>query len=198
MCLNSSFRKCILTMLATALLSTSASAADQGFYIGAAAAHLSEDFGSPPLDTNLDEDTGFKIIGGFQVLKWLALEANYVDFGDASAPVYAVCPAIVGYPCPTGVEADANAFAVSSLVTWRLPLVDLYARVGLSRWKVAVSQKFDSGQDASMYTERGTDPEYGAGAAVKFGSWSLRAEYEHFKLDHDFVEATSVGITYAF
>jgi hypothetical protein len=72
-------------LLATlALTAPAAMAADNGIYIGAAAA------ASGVEDDELDFDgdaTGYKLIAGWRFLDWLAVEGNYVDFGSADDTV---------------------------------------------------------------------------------------------------------------
>src|SRR6187401_138280 len=72
-----------LGALSLAAIAPQAAAADNGFYIGAGITTTDfkmsiDDFGSETLD-----DNGFKVIAGFRPLDWLAIEANYIDLGDA-------------------------------------------------------------------------------------------------------------------
>lgn len=66
-----------------------------------------------------------------------------------------------------------------------MPLVDLYGRLGLSRWE-SKQTVFD------VRKSEGTDPTYGV------GSFALRLEYERFDFDHDSADLVSVGFTYTF
>jgi len=73
-----------------------------------------------------------------------------------------------------------------------LPLVDLFARVGVSRWESELQVL------SSTQKEEGTDPTYGVGAQVRVGSFALRLEYERFDLEDDSVDLVSLGFTYTF
>ena len=70
--------------LALAAFGPQAMAADNGFYLGAGISQSNTElelagFGSDDVD-----DTGFKVIGGWRPLDWLAVEANYIDLGGDS------------------------------------------------------------------------------------------------------------------
>src|SRR6188472_2660971 len=64
----------VLGTLSLAALAPQASAADNGFYLGAGITQTEfdiDDVGSDSLD-----DNSFKLIAGFRPLDWLAIEAN--------------------------------------------------------------------------------------------------------------------------
>jgi hypothetical protein len=116
------------------------------------------------------------------------LEANYVDFGTTRVPLSAACAAA---PCRAETAIDSQAVSVSAVGLLALPLVDLYARVGVARWEV---------ERQSLFAEQGegSDPTYGAGAQVRLGSLALRLEYERFELRDDSADLVSLGFTYTF
>ena len=101
-----------LGALSLAAFSPQASAADNGFYLGAGVTQT--DFGDS-LDGN-----SFKIIAGFRPLDWLAVEANYLDLGGES---------------DFGDSVDASAFTVSGLLLAEFAVIDLYARLGVANWQ---------------------------------------------------------------
>src|SRR3954462_8100575 len=71
--------KLMLTLAALAL-SASASAADNGFYLGASVGRSNVDIDRDVV--RIDEnDTAYKIIAGLRPLDWLGVEASYVNFG---------------------------------------------------------------------------------------------------------------------
>jgi hypothetical protein len=163
-------------------------AADNGFYLGGAASDVSSDYAVAFSAGDAADDDGFKLIGGIRPLDWLAIEANYVDLGTARVPLNVAC---VTTPCASQLSIDARAVSVSAVGLFTLPLVDLYARIGMSRWeterRIAFSQK-----------DEGTDPTYGAGVQLRFGSFALRVEYERFDFGGDDADLRSVGFTYTF
>jgi hypothetical protein len=177
-----------LTLAAGLLVPGISLAADNGFYLGGAASNVSSDYTVPSAAGAPDDDDGFKLIGGFRPLDAFAIEANYVDLGTTRVPLGIVC---VTTPCPTETAIDSRALSVSAVGLFALPLVDLYARVGVARWEAERRIVF-SQEDA------GTDPTYGAGVQLRFGSFALRVEYERFEFGDDSADLRSIGFTYTF
>lgn len=181
-------------LAASLLVPGIALSADNGFYLGAASSEVSSDydesFGVLSAGPE-DNDNGFKVMAGFRPLDGFAIEANYADLGEARVPLSLVC---FTAPCPTEAKAsiDSQALSVSAVGLLALPLVDLFARVGVTRWESEL-QFLSSAQK-----DEGTDPTYGAGAQVRLGSFALRLEYERFDLDDDSVDLVSLGFTYTF
>src|SRR5262245_61614992 len=101
-----------LALAALVLGPAVASAADNGFYLGAAASNGSSDYGTPGGTGSADDDNGFKLIGGFRPLDAFAIEANYVDLGTARTPLSIAC---ITTPCPTVQNTDARALSVSAV-----------------------------------------------------------------------------------
>jgi hypothetical protein len=178
----------VLTAAAAAAAPRVSLAADNGFYLGGAASDVSSDYDAPVSAGPAADDDGFKLIGGVRPLDSFAIEANYVDLGTTRVPLNVVC---VTTPCPSHLSLDARAVSVSAVGLFTLPLVDLYARVGVSRWEterqVLVAQK-----------DEGTDPTFGAGVQVRLGSFAVRVEYERFDFGADKADLRSVGFTYTF
>jgi hypothetical protein len=164
-------------------------AADNGFYLGLASSDVSSDYDLGPAVADADDDRGFKGIVGFRPLDSFAIEANYVDFGEARLPLAVTC---AGLTCPTEATVDSQAISVSAVGMFALPLVDLFARVGYARWES------DLAVSGSSVESTDSDPTYGAGAQVRLGSFALRIEYERFQFDDDDVDLTSIGFTYTF
>lgn len=167
-------------ILLAALLGTAgaASAADNGFYIGGSygQAKVEVDDSFAELD---GDDTGYKFIVGFRPLDWLAVEANYVDFGKVEGDD----------------EETAESKGISVFGVALLPLgpIDLFAKGGLVKWDIEVG----SGDDISK--EDGNNLAYGAGVQFRLLSLSIRAEYEKFDVaEYEDLNMMSVGFTYTF
>lgn len=178
-------------LLSTSLIAPGAAfAADNGIYVGLASSDVSSDYdvgafaGAEPIE----DDRGFKAIVGFRPLDSFAIEANYADLGDTRVPLGLAC---VTTPCPAEVSIDSRAVSVSAVGLFALPLVDLYARLGVARWESKETSFL-------AQTTEGTDPTYGAGAQVRVGSFALRMEYERFDFDDDSADLVSIGFTYTF
>jgi opacity protein-like surface antigen len=175
-----------LATLSLAALAPQAAAADNGFYIGGGISQANtelsfEGFGSDDVD-----DTGFKIIGGWRPLDFLAIEANYIDLGGDSED---------------GTSIDSSVISVSGLLLAEIGIVDLYARAGMANWDT----KFEF--DGDSVSDDGWEPTYGVGVGVHFGSVGVRAEYEYLKAEpfDDLIDGVetkfstiTVSVTYTF
>ena len=179
-------------LLSVCLITGVASAADNGFYLGAGAARSKFDL-NDPLDS---KDTGFKLIAGLRLLDSFGVEVNYADFGKASVPAGASCASLVGTNCPdtTKVEGKATtAFAVGFL---DFPLLDLFAKVGLS---LSDGKLTTPNVSSFNQSDKNTDVVWGLGAQAHFGSFGARAEYERYKLFGERkLDLISVSLLYTF
>jgi hypothetical protein len=175
------FRKRILPLCALALFAATATAADNGFYLGAGVTQSQIDGVADDFDM---EDTSFKLIAGFRPLDVFAVELNYMDLGSdtfSSAGVSA--------------EAEATAIAGFGLLMLPLPLVDLYVKAGLAYWETEASSSL---LPASLKDD-GTEFAYGAGVQVRFWSLAARLEYESFDIEGtDGLDLFTLGVTYTF
>lgn len=156
-----------------------ASAADNGIYLGGSVGQSALEID----DFDYDADaTGYKLIAGWRFLDWLAVEANYVDFGSGDDTVLG-----------NKIETDADGFSLSAVGFLPVGPVDLFARVGMIDWSADLSSPgFGSAGDD------GTDLTYGVGAQFRVWSLSLRAEYEKFDIEDVDVDMISVGVTWTF
>ena len=175
-----------IATIALAALGPQAMAADNGFYIGGGISQANTELSLSGFGSDDVDDTGFKIIGGWRPLDWLAVEANYMDLGGESE---------------AGTSIDSSAISVSALLLAEIGIVDLYARAGMAMWDTEFT---DLGVSIS---DDGWEPTYGVGVGVHFGSVGLRLEYERFAaepfddifdgLDLDFSTIT-LSVTYTF
>lgn len=169
-------------ILATALLlaSTATMAADNGIYLGASIGDANVDIdrgGALRVDS---DDTGFKFIAGIRPLDWFAVEASYVNFGEAEDG-------------PLAADTDG----ISAFGVFFLPVgpVDVFAKGGLISFDSSI--KLDSGVD--IRRDDGTDLAYGIGVQFRLLSLGVRAEYEKFDIDdYDDANMLSIGVTYTF
>jgi hypothetical protein len=173
--------------LAIAAFIPSADAADNGIYIGAAVSQASVDVdlsnGSTlvPID---GDNTRFKVIAGIRPLDWLAFEVNYVDFGT-----------IDGNAGATSGSYNLKGFDAFAVGLFEIALVDLYGKVGMVRWD---QQASISNINLPAYDDSGTDPVYGVGVQLHFGSLSARLEYEMFDIEGSDANMVSLGLTWTF
>jgi len=151
-----------LATLALATFGPQAMAADNGFYLGAGISQANTELSLAGFGSDDVDDTGFKIIGGWRPLDFLAVEANYMDLGGDSED---------------GTSIDSSAISVSALLLAEIGIVDLYARAGMVMWDTEFTDLGDSVSDD------GWEPTYGVGVGVHFGSVGVRAEWETFAVE---------------
>lgn len=162
------------------LFATVAPAADNGVYIGAGITQTNVEIDEIALD---EDDNGFKALVGFRPLDWLAIEANYVDFGEVTTDV-------PGFE--VGFEAKGIDAFVLGLVDFTV--IDLFAKVGIVSWDADLSV---DGVDAG--SEDGTDLAYGLGIQARFGSLGARLEAERFDIeDTDAFDVYSLSLFWTF
>lgn len=165
--------------------------AESGFYvggsIGTAEVDYSDsdpDFEDVEIDFN-DDDSAYKVFAGYNFgilpLLDLAVEGSYVDFGKMEDDIEDVAASI-----------ELDALTLSGVVGVTLGPVGLFAKAGMVSWDGDVEAFSESD------SESGTDPMYGVGAKLQFGSLAVRAEYEWYDLDEIEVDYYSVGLAYTF
>lgn len=174
---------CVLALSAAAWTGSSV-AADNGIYFGAG-------FGQASVEVDLDgdafdefdiddEDNAWKLIAGIRPLDWLAVEANYVNFGEIEQ---------------SGLEYESDG--VAAFLVGFLPVgpLDFYAKGGLITWDTSAAVE----RGPRIYSEDGTDLAYGVGAQFRIWSLSARLEYEVFDIDDvDDLSMISLGLTFTF
>lgn len=188
-----------LTLLSAFLLATPLSqAADNGIYLGAGATQseygLENPLDAEPFD---DKDNGYKLIVGIRPLDSFGVEANYIDHGDATLPTGIACIQLINAPCPDTVTVNATTLSAFAVGYLDFPLVDLFAKAGVSAWK------FDGHSTPAFpgfdINEDDVDFAWGLGVQARFGSIGARLEYENFSVIEDEKLGTiSLSFTYTF
>jgi len=161
--------------------------AGNGVYVGASVGEASIDAcdnaGAVGLTACDENDTGWKIFGGYELTENFAIEAAWADFGEmtASAP-----------GASAGIEGDG--FIMDAKGT--LPLNEqfgVFAKVGFIMWD-AEGTGVLSGTD-----DDGTDLAYGFGAQYMFNEQiGILGEWERFDFDGDDVDLLSAGVMMKF
>jgi hypothetical protein len=187
------------TMVGLCLVAGQAQAADNGFYLGAGAVQSDYGLGNPGALSPFDDNTGgYKLIAGWRPLDSFGVEASYIDHGNATVPSGIVCIQFITVPCPADARLTAETMSAFAVGYLDLPLVDLFAKVGVNSWK------FDGHTTGGFVpvfriSENGTDLAYGAGIQVRFGSLGARLEYERFDIVKDEgLDTVSLSLTYTF
>ena len=188
-----------ISTLALLLLAAPLSqAADNGVYFGVGVAQSEYGLDNPgnaqPFD---DGDDGYKAIVGFRPLDSFGIEASYIDHGDATVPTGIACIALFNVPCPDTAQLNAktaSAFAVGYL---DFPLVDLFAKAGMTAWQFKGSST--PAFPAFAFDEDGTEFAWGAGVQAHFGSFGARLEYENFSIiEGEELGTISLSLLYTF
>ena len=177
---------CRLVLLAVLALGTTVARAESGlFYLGAGVtkssmtANLGGVYSAP---TDL-KNTSWKAFAGVRPLKWLAVEADYIDLGSGSTRQrFNNESSIDAY----GESSAWAAYAVGFLPV-PLPVVDVYGKAGVARWRlhssfsvVSNSPPYDTWISSTSSTT-GTDFAWGIGVQAHVKMFGLRLEYERFE-----------------
>jgi OOP family OmpA-OmpF porin len=179
--------------LAVAMSAGPAMAQDQGWYAGL---HFGEAKGkdacegiSGPGVTCDDKDTAFRVLGGYQFNKNLAVELGYTDLGEVSASG------------PGGsASVEATAWEVVAIGAWPFtPQFSVYGKLGFYRGET------DGTAPGFSESESNTDLTYGIGVRWDFTrNLGLRAEYQIYdsvgggNIGESDVDVISIGLIWKF
>lgn len=133
-----------------------------------------------PVTTSSTRDTGFRVFGGYQLHRYIAIEGAYVDLGSFGFKTDV---------SPTGSlsgDMKISGFEVSAVGT--LPINDqfgVYARVGALAGETKTSYTGAGSVQVLIGGEtqkkRSTQLSYGAGLAYNFNSkFSVRGEWARY------------------
>ncbi|MDY6982725.1 MAG: OmpA family protein [Pseudomonadota bacterium] len=146
-----------------------------------------------------DEDTGWKVLGGYSFNKWLALEGSYVDLGEFSA-LANLTPASQQFG-----EASMSGMGLDLVGT--LPLTArfaAFARAGLANMKVEQEFNPTRGTYFTNSSDRDYHEKYGLGLEYRLtDNFALRTEYERYTIDDNritdnHVDMMSIGVVFRF
>jgi OOP family OmpA-OmpF porin len=155
---------------------TGSAVAANGFYVGASGGQATIDACSGIANCD-DEDTGWKVFGGWELNPNIAFEAAWVDMGEVSGTLGG-----------TQVSAEADGFAFD--VKGTLPLNEqfgVFGKVGFIDWEI------EGGGAAAGLEDDGTDLMYGVGAQYMFTEqFGIVGEWEFFDTE-DEADLLSVG-----
>jgi OOP family OmpA-OmpF porin len=168
-------KRTIVSFVAMAALSAPAFGAqfgkpgESGFYGGAGLGRTQSDVNAPGISGD-DEDTAWKLFGGYQINRYLGLELGYHDLGRASAT-------------GPGGSATFDSTAWTGSVVGSLPITQRFAgfaKVGLARTETDAVGTI--GGAPSVTNDRNTDATYGLGLRYDFTkAVGVRGEWERFR-----------------
>ena len=137
-----------------------------------------------------DNDTAFRVFGGYQFNRYIALELGFADLGESTGEG----PGGAGFT----VEAK-EAFDLTALFS--VPVADrlsLLLRIGAHRTRVTVTDPTrDEGDTSSAFM-------LGAGAEYTFGKLGVRAEWVRYDnvsggtIAESDIDVFSVGLLFRF
>jgi hypothetical protein len=195
------------------IVTAGASAADRGFYVGGgwssvdaryAPSHrvvgIAGEAGLPEgaIDTvDLDPlgSSAWRVMAGYRVLDWLAVEGNFSRFGGNSRYTRITC---VTTPCPAREAGDADTTALSALALYPLGPFDLFAKVGVTRWRAALGFYNPDGSRFETRRDDGTDVGYGGGVQFRHSRVQMRLEFERAKFGDDRANLLTLGVACVF
>ncbi len=188
----------VVVALAFALCTPSAQA--KGFYFGASLGPSeAKDLdlspiadGSVLMGATDGTDSGWKLLGGVKVFRFLNAEFDYRDYGQSSFSATSDGTGTIYSAGTVEASADTTAFSVSAMLVVPAGRLTIFAKGGVARWRAETTIRHSMGNIAKRESD-GVDPMYGAGLAWKIkGSTGVRLEYERIAtdpVDRDFVSA---------
>jgi opacity protein-like surface antigen len=178
----------VLTAL-VALLVQPATAADNGFYLGASVGQMGIKINEDTDEIDFSgDDTAFKVFAGFRFITFLGVEGSYVDLGAPSEFLEGL---------DATIETDITGY--DGFVVGYLPLgiADIFAKAGVIAWDASISGQI--GDETQRESDDGTDPAYGIGVQFRIKSFAIRAEFEYFDIEGaEYVYMYSIGGSYTF
>jgi OOP family OmpA-OmpF porin len=168
-------KKTALLASALTLALVGANVHAQGPYAGVSAGISDYDLSG---DLDLETATSFRATGGYKISENFALEASYIDFGDAEVKDFSTVEVNV-----TGLTFHAVGIA---------PINDrfsLFAKGGVMNWDAEITAP------GIKEDTDGFDITAGVGAEFAVASnFSLIGELEHYKIDSESINSASIGI----
>jgi hypothetical protein len=174
-----------------------------GLYLGGAAGRSQVEANAPiPVGDFKANRTGYKVMAGIRPLSLFSAELDYFDLGHSSNNL-------------GGLEADATikGTAAFGLFYLPIPLVDIYAKVGMARMQSTLNVFNPAQSPGTLFcttsapncnvptfqqSQSHTGFAGGVGAQFKLGSWGMRGEFERFNTSGGNPTMLSVGLTWTF
>ena len=196
-------KKLIVLLSATLLGCLPFAVSAEGGYFGASfgSTEIVLDGVSAGAGTTIDdEDSGYKIYGGYNVNENFALEGGYVDFGEVSlnAPTgaqFTVAGTLLQSLVNINATSSGDAFTFAGVGKMNLGGASIFGKVGLAMWDTETTSNIA----ALNGSDDGTDVFFGFGVDVPvMDTLVARFEYEMYELGDDEVDMMSLGLHLAF
>lgn len=188
--------KLLIAALVTGLLviTPALAAEDGGFYIGAGVGSFGVGFDEAEEDVSFDDDdTAFKLFGGYGFNKHFGVELEYIDGGSLSE----------SYDLGAGymLDIDVDVAGFNASVMGIVPIgerLKLFAKLGMIFWDVDYAAVFDG--EVFSESDSGEDVSWGLGASFDFTErLGARVEYQEFDVhDADSTDLISASVIIRF
>jgi len=166
------------TLVALAFASAPALSQESGWYAGVGLGQASHDVDCAGTTSCDDNDTAWKIFGGYQFNKYLGVEVGYTDLGKAS-----LSDAI------STTAFEVKGFEVLAVGTYPInQQFEIFGKAGFFRWDLDVKDNV-----FGSISESGTDFTFGIGAKYNFSkNLGLRLEWQRYNdIGNDSTTGTS-------
>jgi hypothetical protein len=169
-----------------------ATAAEEGFYFGAAVgeATTSEKIGLG--STFDDRDSSFKVIGGWRPFDWFAVEGSYFDLGDVRL--------LTNVPDLSPFRLRQTGYEASAMFLIEIGMFDLFGKAGIVRSSADLNTNTILGP--LKFTDEDTDLAWGLGAQARFDRIATRIEWQRLEISNGdsfrVPKVLSFGITWTF
>lgn len=159
-------------VLSTGALAQKQQAATQGFYVGG-------DIGNFSIDD--EDDTAFKILGGYQINRNFAVELAYGNFFDKSV---------------SGVNVEVTAWELVGVGSFPVGNnLSIFGKLGFAMWDATVS----TGIPGFSASDDGTDLTFGVGLQYDFTrNLAIRGQWQRYDISSEDADLFSIGMIYKF
>ena len=177
----------------------------QGFYFGSSFSNSEADYGSDIIlsagATLDDQESGYKIFGGYRANSLLSIEGHYADFGELVLVMpngASITQGALTSTNTTGVASstrlEPTSLGLSAILTAPFETVQPYLKVGIHQWDT--SRVVSTGSATIFATEiDGTDVLRGVGFDIPVTYlFSTRLEYEVYDFDDDKLTLLNWGV----
>lgn len=191
--------------LATGSMAVNAAESDKG-YIGVSYAKAEIDTGisSTTGTAALDEkDNSIKLFAGLNIDDNFAVEAHYIDFGEASlsgnnGDTFVEAGTTYQFLTTASIKVEAESYGFSGLYKFNMDNnITPFVKFGFQKWEAKAT--VNAGSVTGAGTVDGTDPFYGIGVSAPVSeNIDIRAEFERFEADSEDLDYKSIGVAYNF
>jgi len=175
---------------------------DRGVYLGASIGQVEHKQGCEGVPVSCDQkDTSWRLFGGYQFNRYIAVEAGYADLGESKA---------------SGVLSGVNVNATAEVTAWDVaavgsfPIIDnlfAYGRAGIYYAETEVRATGTLGSFSATSGDKDTNTGLVLGVGLKYEflrNFAVRAEYQRYfevgggDVGESDVDVLSLGLLYRF